>query len=1025
MATKKQFFLWLCFLSASILAVGHPTFAVPSADDLLDRIGTTQGICVVLGDPECKLSLNLAYKTKMQIYMQFPSLQEANKARQIVDRAGVYGRRIYIDQGSLDRLHLADNLADAVLVQNPITDEAPESEVLRILRPQGKAIIGQRELIKPVPDGVDEWSHPYHGPDNNPKSNDRLARAPYLTQFLANPQYGPSPQSAVASGGILFKAFGNCAWHAREEPFLNKLVAFNGYNGTMLWMRDLPEGVPVHRNTMIATPQKLYYGDDKSCKVIQPDTGEVLDEIIPPQDIAGGTYWKWMGMEDGILYALIGEEEFKDEVERWKFREHGWPWTKISKGYTKPKHTWGFARNVLAINPKSKMVLWHHREKEPADTRAVCMKNGRIYIFRFGSYLACLDAKTGKEIWRKDKNRHPEFFRAMGKYSNRQDWRSNWRTVAYLKCTDKALYFAGPQVEKLFVVSTEDGRILWQHPFNNFQLVIQPDGLYGTSNQDDKKPSKKFDPLTGKVLDEFDIAHRGCTRVTGTIDSLIFRATGGSLRFDLQNKTPLWISPMRPQCHDGVTIANGLLYWWPWVCDCQMDISGVIGLGHAGQFNFTPVATESNRLEKLVADGTAITPLNESVKDWTTFRANNQCTITSKTVIDKTGTLLWQCQPRPYKYTRLTAPTMAGGLVFVGAADGVVQALDAKTGKTKWKAFTSGGINFPPTIWQGRALVGSGDGWMYAFEAATGRLLWRFRAAPTERKIPVFGSLLSTWPVASGVMVEDGIAYFAAGIHNYDGTYVYALDASTGRIKWQNNTSGHLYPQAPTGVNVQGHLLINDGKLYMAGGTSVSPAIYDIRDGKCLNDPEQLKDCVAKFPRGWELFLIGDEVVVAGRPFYVNRHHDVFDPTVTNKMLHASNGQRDIVWLDNGPIHCFNPLDKKILNRCAGIPKNWKFKQQVPIWGQFNVRQKPLWSFDSKLKKPMWNFDSKPSHAAALCKNAVVVGKKNELVALNIENGEPLWSKTLPASPVSYGLAIDAEGRIAVTLRNGQVLCFR
>ena len=47
------------------------------------------------------------------------------------------------------------------------------------------AFIGSRKLVKPVPDGIDEWTHPYHGPDNNPQSNDKVIVAPYLTQYLA------------------------------------------------------------------------------------------------------------------------------------------------------------------------------------------------------------------------------------------------------------------------------------------------------------------------------------------------------------------------------------------------------------------------------------------------------------------------------------------------------------------------------------------------------------------------------------------------------------------------------------------------------------------------------------------------------------------------------------------------------------------------------------------------------------------------------------------------------------------------
>ena len=100
-----------------------------------------------------------------------------------------------------------------------------------------------------------------------------------------------------------------------------------------------------------------------------------------------------------------------------------------------------------------------------------------------------------------------------------------------------------------------------------------------------------------------------------------------------------------------------------------------------------------------------------------------------------------------------TAPTAAGDLVFIGGSDGIVRALSARTGQLRWKAYTCGEVRYPPTIWQGRALVGSGDGYVYCFEAKTGRPLWRFRAAPIERRIPVYGQLQSTWPVASGVPV--------------------------------------------------------------------------------------------------------------------------------------------------------------------------------------------------------------------------------------------------------------------------------
>jgi len=119
-------------------------------------------------------------------------------------------------------------------------------------------------------------------------------------------------QTAVASAGRVFKAFGNIAFHEREEALLNSLVAFNGYNGTILWKRKLAPGVMIHRSTMIASPEILYVGDDKSCMLIDTTTGRLKDEIIPPEDVAGGTFWKWMAIEDDTLYALIGEQEQKE-----------------------------------------------------------------------------------------------------------------------------------------------------------------------------------------------------------------------------------------------------------------------------------------------------------------------------------------------------------------------------------------------------------------------------------------------------------------------------------------------------------------------------------------------------------------------------------------------------------------------------------------------------------------------------------------------------------------------------------------
>ena len=46
------------------------------------------------------------------------------------------------------------------------------------------------------------------------------------------------------------------------------------------------------------------------------------------------------------------------------------------------------------------------------------------------------------------------------------------------------------------------------------------------------------------------------------------------------------------------------------------------------------------------------------------------------------------------------------------------------------------------------------------------------------------------------------------------------------------------------------------------------------------------------------------------------------------------------------------------------------------------------------------------------------------LVAINIADGTDLWKHNLPADAVKGGTAVDAAGRVFVSLENGQLLCF-
>ncbi len=857
----------LILVGASLLSIAAQQPPRPPEGPPPGQFTPGRGIQVFVEDKDCRQALEAVKQPGVDAYVQFADERDAEAAARAA--GGLYGTRITVGRGPASRIGLADNLADRVVAPAGV----PAAEALRVLSPGRKGTVGGQEFTKPFPAGMDDWSHHYHKPDNNPQSRDTLARGPFMTQFIVEPRYGPTPQAAVSSAGRLFVAFGHAAWHRREEHVLNTLLALSAFNGGLLWQRPIKVGLMVDRSTMVATPDRLYVADDESCKVLDAATGELKDEIAVPKDQAGGTFWKWMALEDGVLYALVGKADPMDPVTKWGREAHGWPWSGISKGYNEKEYGWGFAKTLFALDPKTKKVLWSHTEEKEIDSRALCMKGGKVYVSNFGKYLSALDAKTGKRLWRRTAEEDTELFASIGAYRPGHGYIEGWKSTAYVKAADRALYIAGPQTSWLSAVSTSDGTLLWKRPIKNLQLAVRDDGLYVIGAEKTAGETKKLDPMTGEVLASYDISRRACTRVTGGPDGLFFRAYDGTTRLDAGSGKPQWISPMRPSCQVGVIPANGHLYWIPWACDCNLQMFGVMGLAPAGDFRFGEPAVEADRLEKL-ADAAAAFPVAPA--DWPAYRADNRRSGRSEAAVPDSVRPLWKWKP-PAE-AEATAPVAAGGLAFTSGLDGVVRAFDAATGTLRWSAPVGGAVRYPPVIAGGRALVGSGDGRVYAFEASSGKLLWRFRAAPAERRISVLGSLISTWPVASGVLVEDGTAYFAAGMNCMDGTYVFALDAASGKIRWQNPTSGHLDAFSRTGVAVQGELLLNDGKLYLAGGNAASPGVYDIRDGRCSTPaPDGVK---ALAPRGRELTLKDGNVSVAGQPLYSVPDFPVFDKSV-------------------------------------------------------------------------------------------------------------------------------------------------
>lgn len=189
-------------------------------------------------------------------------------------------------------------------------------------------------------------------------------------------------------------------------------------------------------------------------------------------------------------------------------------------------------------------------------------------------------------------------------------------------------------------------------------------------------------------------------------------------------------------------------------------------------------------------------------------------------------------------YDRIFEPVVSDGRMFVGFSDqDKLTAFDTSSGNELWSFFTDAPVRLPAVAWNGSVFFTSDDGCLYSVAAATGELNWEFRGAPSEQKAIGNHRIVSAWPARGGPVVRDETVYFASSIWPMMGTFLYALDADTGQVKWVNDSTGSQYIKQPhsapsfAGVAPQGALVATEEYLVVPGGRSV-PAVFSRSDGE-------------------------------------------------------------------------------------------------------------------------------------------------------------------------------------------------
>jgi len=121
-------------------------------------------------------------------------------------------------------------------------------------------------------------------------------------------------------------------------------------------------------------------------------------------------------------------------------------------------------------------------------------------------------------------------------------------------------------------------------------------------------------------------------------------------------------------------------------------------------------------------------------------------------------------------------PAVADGVVYVGANDGKLRAIDAESGKERWVVDTRAEILAEPLVAGGKVFSANGLGVVTAY-SLTGEKQWSFTAPDA---------------VYSGPVMAEGKVIF--GCNN---GWLYALDAATGKRAWVNSDGTYAVESKP------------------------------------------------------------------------------------------------------------------------------------------------------------------------------------------------------------------------------------
>ncbi len=416
------------------------------AQKILSQTGITKGYCVVWGLADGQLAYELAAGSELTVVGLDTDPDRIAEVRKRLYQAGVYGGRISIQNiEAFDDVPYPSNFANLIVSERMLQEgdcSGDPMEMTRLLRPRGGAAVlvskdsttcidkwlNQvsvtfqirqdqtgifHKITKAALPSIGSWTHQYGDAGNTADSHDELGGATTTDelqiQWLGKPgaDFGldrnPRMPAPLAANGRLF------------HQGMNRMVALDSYNGTILWSLEIPAmqrvNLPRDASNWCTDEAFLYTAIEDQCWMIEHYHGRLEHVFTLPTEFPARDYdWGYLARQGQTLFAsAVRKNTVYTEFwggDAWYDKTKGPGTEKVCSDallafdiQTKaPLWTW---RNGVVINTtiavgEESVFFVESRHDKLKETPTRRLNDSRLWS---DQYLVALNPQTGRSRW--------------------------------------------------------------------------------------------------------------------------------------------------------------------------------------------------------------------------------------------------------------------------------------------------------------------------------------------------------------------------------------------------------------------------------------------------------------------------------------------------------------------------------------------------------------------------------------------------------------------------------------------------